>query len=79
MTMRHPRLQGRLERRAAELSDEIRHYPSPIARCDEQLTDLLERRARVFEILRRLGERPAQRAACAPLAVWTNDGGRDAA
>lgn len=22
----------------ARLSDEIRHYPTPIARCDEQLT-----------------------------------------
>ena len=33
-----------LERRLAELSDEIRRYPTPIARCDEQLADLLERR-----------------------------------
>lgn len=34
-----------LDASIAELSDEIRRYPGPIARCDEQLTDLLERRA----------------------------------
>ena len=31
-----------LERRIASLSDEIRHYPTPLARCDEQLAELLE-------------------------------------
>ena len=36
--------------RLAELSDEIRRYPTPIARCDEQLTGLLEQRAVIREI-----------------------------
>jgi hypothetical protein len=41
-----------LEQRLAELSDEIRHYPTPIARCDEQLLDLLERRSQVLAELK---------------------------
>ena len=35
-----------LKRRGILLNEEVRNYPTPIARCDEQLTDLLERRAR---------------------------------
>jgi len=31
-----------LRRRLEALSHEIRNYPTPIARCDEQLTQLLE-------------------------------------
>jgi len=42
-----------LERRLAELSEEVRNYPTPIARCDEQLPALLEERARVREELDR--------------------------
>ena len=56
-----------LERRLAELSLEIRNYPTPIARCDEQLAALLEERARLIERL--------QRPACEPLELWVNDGG----
>ncbi len=63
-----------LEARLAELSDEIRHYPTPIARCDVQLTELLERRARVVAQLAHLEDRPA--GGCTPLAVWANDGAR---
>ena len=60
-----------LEQRIAELSEEIRHYPTPIARCDEQLTALIERRARLlFEL---------EKECCSPEALWTNDGGFDAA
>jgi len=55
------------EKRLAELSLEIRSYPAPIARCDEQLAALLEERARLIERL--------QRPACEPLAQWVNDGG----
>ena len=63
-----------LEKRIGELSDEIRHYPGPIARCDEHLPALLEHRARLMDELRTL-ETPA----CNPLALWANDGGFDAA
>jgi hypothetical protein len=56
-----------IERRLAELSREIRGYPTPIARCDEQLAALLEERARLIERLERPG--------CEALALWVNDGG----
>ena len=64
-----------LERRLAELSEEIRRYPTPIARCDEQLAALLEERSRIFHELNSLPEK----ISCPPLALWTNDGGFDAA
>jgi chorismate mutase len=67
-----------LEQRLAELSDEIRHYPTPIARCDDQLLDLLERRSRVLARLREIDARqPASR--CTEDAIWINDGGLNAA
>jgi hypothetical protein len=58
-----------LERRLAELSDEVRNYPTPIARCDEQLPALLEERARVREALER--EMHAQ-------CKWLGEGGAHA-
>ena len=68
-----------LERRLAELSDEIRHYPTPIARCDEQLLDLLERRSLVLAELRDLDERPRAASGCTEEGIWINDGGLHAA
>ena len=55
------------ESRIAALSEEIRSYPTPIARCDLQLPALIEERARLVAAL--------QRESCPPLAVWANDGG----
>ena len=69
-------LDDTLERRIAELSEEIRHYPTPIARCDEQLTDLIERRADLIEQLKRAG---AHAGGCSPLGIWINDGGLNGA
>jgi hypothetical protein len=43
-----------LERTEARLNEEIRRYPTPIAGCDEQLTDLLERRSWVVSERRRM-------------------------
>jgi hypothetical protein len=63
-----------LEKRIAQLSEEIRHYPGPIARCDEHLPALLEQRSRLIEELKTL-----QKPTCNPLALWANDGGSDAA
>lgn len=40
-----------LEPRVAELSVEVRAYPGPIARCDDQLPALIERRNRLQEVL----------------------------
>jgi hypothetical protein len=64
-----------LEQRIAELSEEIRHYPTPIARCDEQLSALIEERSLLLSQLSNISEN----GPCAPLALWTNDGGFDAA
>jgi hypothetical protein len=55
------------QKRIAELSEEIRHYPGPIARCDEQLMALLEERARLISQLDKQG--------CSAEALWVNDGG----
>jgi hypothetical protein len=44
-------LGARLRARAAALAQEVRDYPTPIARCDDQLGGLLERRRRVFAAL----------------------------
>jgi hypothetical protein len=53
-----------LERRVEQLNDEVRHYPGPIARCDDQLTGLLEQRSRALAELQRLdslgGETPTR-------------------
>ena len=68
-----------LERQLSELSEEIRHYPTPIARCDEQLADLLERRARVLAALRETEARQPGAPGCTPEGIWVNDGGFDAA
>jgi hypothetical protein len=64
-------MRAELLRRIEELSREIRHYPTPIARCDEQLAGLLEERS---ALLLRLKETEPQ-AGCTPLGVWANDGG----
>ena len=64
-----------LERRIAELNAEIRHYPTPIARCDLHLPALIEERALLMQQL----ERMEDNGSCSPAAVWTNDGGFDAA
>jgi hypothetical protein len=64
-----------IEERLAALSEEIRHYPTPIARCDEQLIALLEERSLLFTQLEQIRED----GPCTPLTTWTNDGGFNAA
>ena len=66
-----------LDAKIARLSDEIRRYPTPIARCDEQLTELLERRARLFAEKERARARTT--TGCTPDSIWINDGGFNAA
>jgi hypothetical protein len=60
-----------LEERIAGLSEEIRNYPTPIARCDLHLPALLEERASLLSQL--------EKQNCSPAALWTNDGGFNAA
>jgi chorismate mutase len=40
-----------IERRLAELNEEIRSYPGPIARCDEHLPALIEERQKLMKEL----------------------------
>jgi hypothetical protein len=61
-------MSAHLERRLAELNQEIRNYPGPIARCDQHLPALLEERGRVIAEL--------ERETCPPQARWGHDGGR---
>lgn len=68
-------MRNELTRRIDALSAEIRHYPTPIARCDEQLTQLLEERARLLARLEALDAEPG----CSPDTRWINDGGPHAA
>ena len=65
-----------LEEKLSAICDEIRNYPTPIARCDEQLAALLEQRAVLLRTLSNSSDMPGS---CSPLAAWTNDGGFDAA
>jgi hypothetical protein len=54
-----------LERQVDLLNEQVRHYPGPIARCDDQLTGLLEQRSAALAQLARLealGERDPTRA-----------------
>ena len=45
-------LRTRLQDRARALAEEVRAYPTPIARCDDQLPGLIARRAEAFAALR---------------------------
>ena len=45
-------LRERMEDRARALADEVRAYPTPIARCDDQLPGLIARRTEAFAALR---------------------------
>ena len=65
-----------LHRAIDRLSDEIRHYPTPIARCDEQLTALIEQRSLLVS---QLSSFSVENEPCSPLALWVNDGGFNAA
>jgi len=40
-----------LERTRQTLDDEIRHYPTPIPRCDAQFNHLYEQRSRLARVL----------------------------
>ena len=64
-----------IQRRIEALSEEIRHYPGPIARCDLHLPALLEERAELMERLKN-EKKPG---GCTPLGIWNNEGGLDGA
>ncbi|MES2102434.1 MAG: hypothetical protein V4634_00330 [Pseudomonadota bacterium] len=49
-------LRAYLERLGKDLSEEVHSYPTPIARCDVQLTKLIEQRRLAMDLLRRIAE-----------------------
>ena len=49
-------LRARLEERRRELHEAVRAYPSPIARCDDQLPKLIAQRAAAQQACRLAGE-----------------------
>jgi uncharacterized damage-inducible protein DinB len=57
-----------LQARFEALDDEIAHYPSPIARCDEQLTKLIEQRTEVLGHHRRLRQAASAGGTCVEVA-----------
>ena len=57
-----------LEQKLAELNEQIRTYPGPIARCDQHLPALLEERSKLIAEL--------AHESCPPEANWGHDGGR---
>ena len=61
-------MRAELLQRIEQLSQEIRHYPTPIARCDEQLAGLIEERSRLLNELKKPN-------GCTPEVIWANDGG----
>ncbi len=54
-------IRAALVRERDRLYEEIKSYPPPIAACDEQFDDLLERRDRVARELARLSENAGTR------------------
>jgi hypothetical protein len=52
-----------LEAARAALDDEIRHYPTPIPRCDAQFNHLYEQRSRLARALDAVHETDEQAAA----------------
>jgi chorismate mutase len=67
-------MSAHLEQRLAELNEEIRTYPGPIARCDQHLPALLEERSKIMAALSSIAEHES----CPPEALWAHDGGRNA-
>ena len=68
-------LEVRLRARAAALAEEVRSYPTPIARCDDQLTGLLERRLRLYRLLEALEAFAHSAGSAAELAALEADFG----
>jgi len=56
-------LKNHLAERFRQLSDELRHYPTPIARCDDQLPGLIEHRDHARRELERMSAIEAGSAA----------------
>lgn len=56
-------LREHLQARSRELTEEVRSYPGPIARCDEQLPALIGERSLALELARLAADLERERAA----------------
>jgi hypothetical protein len=66
------KIRAYLERRRDALNEEIRRYPTPIARCDVQLGALLEARAAVVALLDREPDDALIEGFRAAAPAWTD-------
>lgn len=75
-------LRDHLEACTRAIREEVRRYPTPIAACDVQLTELIERRARALDRMKAMGEadsaqasgrRPAMEAFLAAPPAFADD------
>ena len=64
-------LRNSLEAHSLDLHEEVRTYPTPIARCDEQLTQAIEARDAAFRQLRVAGDLEGMRQIL-PRAEWVS-------
>jgi hypothetical protein len=73
------RVKARLAAKLEELSEEVRAYPTPIARCDDQLPKLLERRSAAQRLLRLAWDRVIEGGSNAQYAALVEEftGGDD--
>lgn len=62
-----------LERRRAALNEEIRHYPTPIARCDVQLGGLIDERDAATRLLRDADDASVVQGFAVAGAWWNDD------
>jgi hypothetical protein len=61
-----------LERRRAALNEEVRRYPTPIARCDVQLAGLIDERDAVTRLLREPDDAEVLRGFAAGTLWWSD-------
>ena len=62
-------LMGELEARKRELGEAVRAYPTPIARCDDQLPKAIAQRDAAAVLVRSAVEVEGSRAAL-PMGLW---------
>ncbi len=71
------RAKARFAAKLEELSDEVRAYPTPIARCDDQLPKLLDRRSAAQRRMRLADEQAVEGFSDARYAALIEEFTRD--
>jgi len=77
---RSPKKETAVVERLQRIKDKIKHYPTPIAGCDEQFNFLLRERDRLTLELTKFGDRGKVRreinTSSSPCNLISNDNGR---